>query len=218
VSAALRVVVLLARPLGPCDDAALRAGLALGPVAAISACDDDAPLRHALARGALRALKIADPSLEGLDYHGIARVLAAAARVAGFDLVLCGERSAGEAQGAVGPAVAEALNLPQLTAALDVRADDGALVVERRDDGGVRTLRVTPPLVITVTRSPASPALPPVEAGVETLALDAALGIGATELRHRARCAGRVAPRAGRAEIVSAADLARRLLDERSRW
>jgi len=215
----LRVVVLL-RGGGPCDDAALRAGLALGEVTVASVTappGDDEALREALARGAGRALRVRDASLEGIDYHGTAQVLAALARHAGFDVVLCGERSADEAQGAVGPAVAEALDLAQVTAALDVRAEDGGIVIERRDGGGRRTLRLPAPLLVTVTRSPAPPARPresPPPA-IEALDLEA-LGIQAQELRHRVRCAGREAPRrGGGALLLPAEELIERLLDER---
>src|SRR5262249_17887246 len=132
------VVVLVRRPraapdgaaaprlFGRCDEAALRAGLALGRAAIVVAAGpggrgrgaagraarEDEPLRQALAWGAERALRIWDPSLEGVDYHAVAQVLAGAARRLGFDLVLGGDRSDDEGDGAVGPAVAEALAVP----------------------------------------------------------------------------------------------------------
>jgi hypothetical protein len=94
---------------------------------------------------------------------------------------------------------------------------DGGIVVERRDAGSRRTLRLPAPLVVTVTRSPAPASLgrdddPP---AIETLDL-ASLGIQAPELRHRVRCAGRESPRrGGGALLVSAEELIDRLVGER---
>jgi electron transfer flavoprotein beta subunit len=201
------VVVLVRRPraapdgaaaprlLGRCDEAALRAALALGAHVAVVAAgpaerEDDA-LRLALAWGAARALRVWDPALEGLDYHATAQVLAAAARRLGFDLVLGGDRSDDEGDGAVGPAVAEALAVPHVTSALDVALDGAGALVVRRDPPHVRTLRVPLPALVTVTSSRASQPVPVAGGrGVETLDLDA-LGIRAAELRPRQQCVGR---------------------------
>jgi electron transfer flavoprotein beta subunit len=207
--------------LGSCDDAALRAALALEgatvtALAAGSAEREDPLLEHMLAAGAARAARVYDPGVDGVDYHGVARVLAAAARHLGYDLLLCGERSAGEGQGALGPAVAEALGVPHVSAALDVRADRDGLLVERRDGGVVRTLRVALPALVTVTRSPAPPRPPRAgaTAAIATLEL-AALGIHAPELRHRAAGGGQAAPwRRGAILLPDAGALIARLREE----
>ena len=188
--------------LGACDEAALRTGLALrqarAGLAAI-ACGpeerEDEVLRHALDQGADRAIRIGDPSLDGVDYHGVARVLAAATRSVGFDLVLCGDHSDDEGHGAIGPAVAEALGVPHVTAAVDVRLDEGAAIVARRDGASVRTLRLKLPLVVAVARSTAKRPGVTLRDGsvIETLTLDE-LGILTPELRHRLRSAGHATP------------------------
>jgi electron transfer flavoprotein beta subunit len=232
-----RVVVLLRRltaapdggrsssVLGHCDEAALRAALALrdggASVTVISAGssdrEDDA-LRLALTSGADRAVRVCDASLDGIDYHGVARVLAAATRRIGFDLILTGDRSADEGQGAVGPAVAEALGVSHVTAAIDLRVDGGAALVTRRDGAGLRSLKLGLPAVVTLVRSPAPPLSPGEAQGpIETLDFSA-LGIVALELRHRVSCAGRASPvrAAGGATLLHRADeLFARLRDDR---
>jgi electron transfer flavoprotein beta subunit len=241
----MKIVVLLrrlrARPdgataselLGCCDVAALRAALSLRQatpgaqltaIAAGAAEREEPVLKRALAAGADRAIRIDDPGLETVDYHGIGRVLAAAARHAGYDLVLAGDRSEDEVQGAVGPAVAELCGVPHLTGVLDVSLSGRALLAVRRDAGAVRTLKVPVPALLTIVsfgNGAAAHQLPENGASaarkIETLDL-AALGIQAIELKHRDRCLGRAHPvRVVRnATVVSDPDeLLARLRDDR---
>jgi electron transfer flavoprotein beta subunit len=214
----LRIIVLLrrlrARPdgapapdvLGCCDQAALRAALALKraghtlvAVAAGTAEREDPALRLALGAGADRALRIDDPGLEAVDYHGVARALAGAIKLAGFDLVLAGDRSEDEVQGAVGPAVAEVLGVPHLTGVLELKLDQGngaaqAAVATRRDAGAIRTLRLPLPALLTIVSAEGKLEAAPAEGGkIEALDLEA-VGIQAAEIRHRDRCVGRAHP------------------------
>ncbi len=218
--AALKLVVLLrrlrSRPdgataselLGCCDVAALEVALAvraaspgaqLTAIAAGAAEREDPVLRRALAAGADRAIRIDDPALESVDYHGIGRVLAAASRQAGFDLLLSGDRSEDEVQGAVGPAVAEQLGVPQLTGVLELSLDGAtrSLLATRRDAGAVRTLRLPLPALVTIVSAGSAKRLGEDAAAgqrkIDTLDL-AALGIQALELKHRDRCLGRAHP------------------------
>lgn len=212
----MNVVVLLrrlrARPDGApaealagfCDRAAFAAGLALrdasrgGRVVAVAvgpAEREDVVLGAARAAGANRAVRVWDPCLESVDYLGLARVLAAATRHVGYDLVVAGDRSEDEWQGAVGPATAEALGVPHLTGALDAKLEGDAVIASRRDGGLVRRVKVPLPALLTVVAFPSVPDLvrcddadPP-----ETLGLND-LGIQALELRHRDRCLGRAYP------------------------
>lgn len=210
--------------LGRCEEAALSAALAMRggdgeliAVAAGPADREDAVLEEALRRGADRAVRIHDAVLDGVDYFGTARVLSAALRKQACDLILCGERSEDENQGAVGPAVAELLGVPHLTAAVDLAADGKSVLVTRRDAGALRTLRVPLPALVTVTRfSGAVPTRKPTKTSVDSLDL-AAVGITAAELKHRDRCVGRPhAVRVARnATLVAARDLVERLRDDR---
>jgi electron transfer flavoprotein beta subunit len=184
-----------------------------------SAREDEA-LQHCLARGANRALRVYDDSLAGVDFYALAKVLGAVVKHAGFDLILAGDRSEDEAQGAVGPAVAESLAIPHLTAALDLKLEDGAAVITRRDRGQLRTLKLGLPALVTVTRYDGGVA-PGVTEGdargdsdkqeehaqIEALDLEA-IGLAAAELKHRDRCLGRPTPvRVARnATVVAEAD------------
>src|SRR5207245_633749 len=72
---------------------------------------EDAALAIAAGLGA-RAVRVWDPALEGADYDAFARTIAATCRLLQYDLVLCGERSAEEGLGVIGPATAEHLGIP----------------------------------------------------------------------------------------------------------
>jgi electron transfer flavoprotein alpha/beta subunit len=183
--------------IGACDAAALAAAVATGREVAVVAAGperEDEALRFALHRGAGRAARVWGDGLAGVDYHGVARVLAAAARKLGAELILTGDMSEDEGQGAVGPAVAEVLGVPHLTGAVDLSLAPQAVLATRRERGLVRTLRLPLPAVIAVRASAA--ALPaPVDgvSGVDVWDL-AALGIEQRELKHRDRCLGRPSP------------------------
>jgi electron transfer flavoprotein alpha/beta subunit len=147
-----------AEVLGRCEGAALAAALALGqqlgaPVCAIAMGPprrEDRVLAVALRAGCDRAVRVSDSALDGLDYLATARVLAAAIRHVGAELVLCGDRSQDELQGATGPAVAEILAIPHLTSVTDVRGADGELDVVQRGGGSVRGWQLRPPAVLCV--------------------------------------------------------------------
>jgi electron transfer flavoprotein alpha/beta subunit len=211
--------------LGPCEEAAL--GTALGlrealrqgggkatvEVLAVGPERDDQALVFALACGADEAFRIWSPALDGTDFLATAQVLAAAVRLRGSSWVLCGDRSADEALGATGPAVAEFLGVPHLTGARGVRfGEDGALLVHHRGGDVVRELRVRPPAVLCVAEGPAlaPPAAAPKrrrgrKSAPQRLELSA-LGIMAEQLRHRQRFLGTAEPHVGAAEILPSAE------------
>jgi electron transfer flavoprotein alpha/beta subunit len=182
--------------LGCCDAAALATALATTAKVAVLSVGpplEDEALRHALAHGAARAIRVWDPLLAGLDYHAVARVLAAAIRRLPHELVFTGDMSEDEGQGAIGPAVAEALSLPHVTGATWVHWSSPHALVTRREQNLIRTLRVPSPALVAVRTGPPLP--DPVTSSVEIEVLDlAALGIEARELAHRDRCVGRPSP------------------------
>ena len=214
----LKLIVLLrrlrARPdgagatrlCGTCDEAALRAalgaraaipGATVTAVAAGPAASEDAVLRWALGAGADKAVRVDDPALLTVDYQGLGRALGGAARSLGADLVLCGDRSEDEVQGAVGPAVAEALGIAHVTGVHDVKVAAGAATISRREGGFVRTLRVKLPTLLGVTsqNGVALPAHDKIDSVKPIQALDlAAVGLSAAELKHRDRCLGKAHP------------------------
>ena len=210
--------------LGPCEEAALGTALALCAavkqgggkatleVLAVGPEQDDEALAFALACGADEAFRVWSPALDGTDFLATAQVLAAAVRLRGSTWVLCGDRSADEALGATGPAVAEFLGVPHLTGARGIRlGEDGPLLVRHRGGDVVRELRVRPPAVLCVAEGPAL--TPPAAAkkrrsrkSVPQRLELSALGIMAEQLRHRQRFLGAAAPRQGAAEIFPSAE------------
>jgi electron transfer flavoprotein beta subunit len=129
----------------------------MGPAGAAAA------LRKSLVLGADEGVHILDDALAGCDALGTARVLAAAVRRLGFDLVLCGAAAAASATAAVPAMVAEILGVPVLCFAdsLILTGGPGDRVEIRRDDGaGVETLAATLPAVVSVTPRCGTPRYP----------------------------------------------------------
>ncbi|GAB4542902.1 MAG: hypothetical protein Tsb0020_55060 [Haliangiales bacterium] len=126
----LKIALLLA-PDGPrrraamstCERAAMRACLDFcarhgGSVTCIAFAPAEtaaAMLEDALERGVERAICISDPDGDGLDYLGVASVLAEGAVRVGADLIVFGNHRDGGEDNPLGPAVAELLGRPHLT-------------------------------------------------------------------------------------------------------
>ncbi|MDR2379760.1 MAG: hypothetical protein LBE08_01050 [Bifidobacteriaceae bacterium] len=136
----------LVRVVNPADRAALLlgAGLALdGSVTALTVGADQAaaPLRWALAHGAADAVRLWDQQLPArLSRDVVARLLAAAVRALGADVVVFGYRTAGY----VGAAVAEELGFTQLDHVVGAASAPGGLRVQRKADRGARELVAAP--------------------------------------------------------------------------
>jgi electron transfer flavoprotein beta subunit len=109
-------------------------------------------LRAGLAMGADQAVHVQDPALDRLDHIGVARVLAAAIRPLGPDLVLCGKLATDDNATIVGPALAEFLDLPQATAVTKLEIGKGTAKAHREVEGAVEVLDVSLPAVVTVER------------------------------------------------------------------
>src|SRR5437667_6248899 len=80
--------------------------LTLGPAAVVEA------VRTALAMGADQAMHLADESFAGLDELTAARVMAAAIKDRGFDVIFAGKHAIDFDSGQLGPALAEWLDIP----------------------------------------------------------------------------------------------------------
>jgi electron transfer flavoprotein beta subunit len=165
--------------LNPADACAVEAAVRLkerfgGRIIAISLGPQDAEgaLRAALAIGADNALRLWSPQAGDWGPFTVAAALAACIQreVSDVDLVLCGDSSSDWSSGIVGPALAEKLDLPQITGVmqLDMLSEQGQdmvkLQVTRRLEHGYRELwEAQPPLLLTVTsdlNEPRYPSLP----------------------------------------------------------
>ncbi|MHB8926370.1 MAG: electron transfer flavoprotein subunit beta/FixA family protein [Bacillota bacterium] len=116
----------------------------------------EAVMREALALGADEAYLLSDRALAGSDALATARALAAAARKAGFDLILAGSESSDAGTGQVGPTLAALLGLPHLphcrSVGLQAADETKPLVAECRLGGEPVRARAGLPAAATFDR------------------------------------------------------------------
>ena len=111
-------------------------------------------LRTAMAMGADKGILISDPALEGSDSLGTAKALAAAIKDLDFDLVFTGQRGVDDDMGVVGAALAEFLDIPQLSliVKVEVAEDGGSVKVHRPVEGRTLVIESGLPALITAQK------------------------------------------------------------------
>lgn len=102
----------------------------------------------ALARGVDRGIHV-EADEQTLDSDIIARVLAAVVQRENPDIVLLGKQAVDGDSNQVGQLLAELLGWPQATFASKIELDGGEAIVTREVDGGLETIGVGLPAVIT---------------------------------------------------------------------
>jgi electron transfer flavoprotein beta subunit len=107
-------------------------------------------LRRALAMGADRAILITDPALGGSDALGTARVLAAAIKKEGADLIYCSTESTDGYSGMVPGGIAEFLRVAQLTFAREVTVEGNKAIAKCVTLTGYQTVESPLPAVVTI--------------------------------------------------------------------
>lgn len=117
-------------------------------------------IRQALAMGAEKAIVVDDSDLRGSDALLTARVLAAAIEKEGFDLVIAGTESTDGYSGLVPQMLAEFLDVPALTYANEVIANDGKVTIHRQTAAGYEVVEASLPAVVTVTAGVVEPRYP----------------------------------------------------------
>ena len=80
-----------------------------------------------------------------------------------FDLILCGKQAVDGDTAQVGPEIAEHLDLPQITYALDIIEKDGDIQVKRECDEGYDMIATKLPAVVTVVKLPYEPRYPTIK-------------------------------------------------------
>jgi electron transfer flavoprotein beta subunit len=114
-----------------------------------------------LAMGADEAVLLTDPAFQGSDSMGTARVLAKAIEKIGvYDLVLLGEGSTDNYSGLVGSALAELLNLPEMTYVRELDIEDGKVKAVRNMEESFEVVEADLPVVVTVAQEINEPRLP----------------------------------------------------------
>lgn len=117
-------------------------------------------IRQALAMGADRAIIIDDQALRGADALTTAKVLAAALKEDGFDLVIAGTESTDGYAGVMPQQLAELLEVPSLSFARKVERSGDKIRIERQTQDGYNVVEATLPALITVTSGVVEPRYP----------------------------------------------------------
>lgn len=112
-------------------------------------------IREAMYRGADGGIVLTDRVLGGADTLATSYSLAQAVKKFGkYDIILGGRQAIDGDTAQVGPQIAEKLQLPQVTYAEDILGiEDGKVIVKRRLEHGVETVKAPLPCVVTVNGS-----------------------------------------------------------------
>jgi electron transfer flavoprotein beta subunit len=120
--------------------------LTVGPERAIES------IRTALAMGADEGVLIDDPATEGSDALGTAKVLAAAVRLAPYDVIVAGQRAVDNDCYQVPAAVAAILGIPQVSMVIKEEIQDEKILCERTVEGGTMVVEAQLPALFTTQK------------------------------------------------------------------
>ena len=111
-------------------------------------------VRTALAMGVDKGVMINDPAAEGCDSFATAKALAAAIKELDYDLIFAGQRAIDDDAGIVGAAVADILDIPQISLGVkvDVAEDGKSVTVNRPVEGQVLVIESSLPALITAQK------------------------------------------------------------------
>lgn len=123
--------------------------ITLGPPAA------EETLRKCLAKGADMAVRLYDEAFKGCDAYATAKILAAAIKALDlkYDLILTGAQASDDGYAAVGPILAQLLDIPYATLVkkVDVLSDRKTVRVHRELEGGLEeVLELDLPALLTI--------------------------------------------------------------------
>ncbi len=155
--------------INPFDAFALEEGVRLrercgGKVTAVSMGPPqaEAALREAISLGADEAILLCDRAFAGSDTWATSYVLSrAVAKMADYDVVICGRQTLDGDTGQVGPELAEMLKIPFVAYVSKVDdVGDGHMRVQRMVEEGHEVIEIPLPAVITVVKEINVPRLP----------------------------------------------------------
>lgn len=114
-------------------------------------------VREGMYRGADGGIVLSDRAFAGADTLATSYALSAAIKKIGeVDMIIGGRQAIDGDTAQVGPQVAEKLGFPQVTYAEDIiEVADGKVMIKRRIESGVETVKAPMPLVVTVNGSAA---------------------------------------------------------------
>ena len=174
-------------------------------------------IKEPLAMGCDEAVVLTGPDTDGA---GIAKVLAAAVRKDGADLVFAGEVSIDRVAGEVGPRVAAILGMPSLVNAQEVHGVEGGRLKASRAGDPDETVEVPLPCAATFNDEANRPRLPPLmqilQAGKKPIrqAKSSELGVDDASLARRMVMTANKAPKQERKNVLFVgADAPERLIE-----
>lgn len=136
--------------------------LSMGPEQAKAA------LKECLAVGGDKAYLVSDRAFSGSDTLATSYILSRAiARVeeleGKFDVIFCGKQAIDGDTAQVGPEIAEHLDYPQVTYAVEAAIDNDIVRVKKETEDGFEVIGVRTPCVITVTKPYYDPRYPSIK-------------------------------------------------------
>lgn len=120
-------------------------------------------LRDSLARGIDSAIHIDDPDLTWLDPLSTAKVLAAAIKDGGYDVILCGQQGVGGDNSQVPTILAELLDVPQVTLVIKLEVEGDKFKAEREIEGAHEFVEGTLPVVLSAQKGLNEPRYPSIK-------------------------------------------------------
>jgi electron transfer flavoprotein beta subunit len=111
-------------------------------------------IKYALSLGADEGIHVKSDGVALDDPLSVATVLAAAAKKAGFDLILAGKQAVDRDSGATGVMLAEFLDLPHVSVVVGLEVDAAAKkgTAKREVEGGVELVAFDLPAVVTAQK------------------------------------------------------------------
>ena len=136
--------------------------LSMGPEQAKNA------LKECLAVGGDKAYLVSDRAFGGADTLATSYTLSAAIRKleeleGKFDLIFCGKQAIDGDTAQVGPEIAEHLDLPQITYAVEAKLEGDEILVKKETPEGFAIVAAKMPCVVTVTKPSFDPRFPSIK-------------------------------------------------------
>lgn len=117
----------------------------------------DLALREALAMGCDEAYLLSAREFGGSDTFATAKIVAAALKKIGYDLVITGRQAIDGDTAQVGPQIAENLGVPQISYAEEIQAAGDKLIVKRQFEDRYHMIEVKMPCLLTALQELAVP-------------------------------------------------------------
>jgi electron transfer flavoprotein beta subunit len=109
-------------------------------------------IRTALAMGADKGILVNDAAAMDCDALGTAQILAAVLKSETYDLIIAGQRAVDDENFYVGTAVAEFLDIPNISLVIKQEIADGKIICHRTIEGGTVVIETHLPALITTQR------------------------------------------------------------------